>query len=104
MFAEVRAAQCINHTVIVDAGCLSGDLPLVGPPKNDFFTILLCALNVDNFFQIALPVPVRLPYSIMLRSSTSQFAERSIGLESLRSTILRQMGRIEVGAGNEARG
>ncbi|RXG97198.1 hypothetical protein [Bradyrhizobium vignae] len=66
VFAEVRAAQCINHTVIVGAGCLSGDLPLVGPPKDDFFTILLCALNVDNFFQIALPVPVRLPYPIML--------------------------------------
>lgn len=66
VFAEVRAAQCTTHTVLVGAGCLSGDLPLVGPPKDDFFTILLCALNVENFFQIALPVPVRVPYPIAL--------------------------------------
>ena len=57
--AEIRAAQCTFHTIDVSAGCLSGPIPLVGPPGAEFFNILVCALNVDNFFQVALPVPVK---------------------------------------------
>ncbi|WP_146006745.1 hypothetical protein [Bradyrhizobium forestalis] len=64
--AELRAAQCTFHTIDVSAGCLSGDIPLVGPPGSELFHLLVCALDVNNFFRVALPVPVRIPYPIAI--------------------------------------
>jgi hypothetical protein len=66
VWADLRAAQCTFHTIDVAAGCLTGDIPLVGPPNTDFHGLMVCALDVDGFFEVALPVPIQIPYPVTI--------------------------------------
>ena len=66
IWVDLQASQCINHTIDVGAGCASPQIPLIGPPGAEFFTIIVCALNVNNIFGVALPVPIKVPYPVVL--------------------------------------
>lgn len=58
---NLAAAQCVGTTLNVSAGCLSQDVPLVGPPDRPIFFFARCDLDVFGFFHVALPVPVTIP-------------------------------------------
>ncbi len=64
--AEARAAQCEAQTIVVSSACISGDLPVIGPPKDKFLAVWSCSLDMDGFFQLALPVLISFPYPITL--------------------------------------
>jgi hypothetical protein len=66
---KAEASQCISSTIKVEAGCKTPPLQLIGPPRSEFAAFLYCDFQVNNFFFIALPVPVRLPYPIQVPSS-----------------------------------
>jgi hypothetical protein len=66
IWADLQVSQCVGHTIDVAAGCVTSPIPLVGPPGAEFFAILVCALNVNNIFGVALPAPVKAPYPVVL--------------------------------------
>jgi hypothetical protein len=65
-WADLRAAHCTVSTIDVGAGCVTGDIPLAGPPAMDFFSFMVCALDVNGYFGVALPIPMRIPYPITI--------------------------------------
>jgi len=63
---DLQASQCTFHTIDVQGGCVTPQIPLVGPPGADFFGFAVCAVDVQHFFKVALPVPVKMPYPVVL--------------------------------------